>query len=100
MYAGNMIQSGTYTVAATPAAVSIELGFRPSYVRAVNINTLTVYEYYGGMADASVVQIANHGTDQISVPTSNGITLDARGVTFGTGIGGTATHVVRWVAFR
>lgn len=62
-------QSGT--VEGTGAAINIELGFSPSYVRILNIDGIAVAEWIWGMADASAMKQVTAGT--ISHPTSNGI---------------------------
>lgn len=100
MFDKNMVQSGSFVVAATPAAVEIELGFKPSYVKAINQTDVTIYEHFDGMASPSALKTANHASAQFAVATTNTITIADNGFTLGTAIGDTAADVVRWVAFR
>jgi len=91
-------KTGTNTVAAGGTAETVVLGFQPSYVRAINVNNLTSYEYFAGMtADYSITD-ANGGT--VAAATSGGITLTADGFTLGTAICDTTSDVVRWLAIR
>ena len=58
-YAEQKAKNGTVTVASTPAAVTITLGWRPSYVKAINVNNLVHYEHFDGMSDATSIDTAN-----------------------------------------
>jgi len=91
--------SGTFTVAATPAAVALTLGFRPSYVKVVNVTSLLQGEGFDGMADASYL-LTTGSTGVVTLPTSAGFTLSSTGVTIGTGVQGSASDVCYWVAYR
>lgn len=57
------------------------LGFRPKYVRLLNIGGLATAEWVKGMADASALKEITAGTK--SLITSNGITPLADGFTLG-----------------
>jgi len=96
----NSSNSGTYTVAATPVATTITLGFKPRKVEVWNETDLARYEHIYGQTDAYAYKTANHDTTQNSIITSGGITLTGDGFTVGTGIGDTASDVIRWVAYR
>jgi len=100
MFASNTIKTGSFVVAATPAAVEVKLGFKPTYVKAYNINDLASYEHFEGMAGPSAIKIANHASVQLAVVTTGTITLTDRGFILGTAVGDTAADVVRWVAAR
>ena len=93
-------QSGKITVANPAAAVTVELGFVPTYIRAVNVNNLAFYEYFEGMAAGTSLDTGNHADTQISVNAAGSITLTANGFTLGLDICDTAADVVYWVAFR
>ena len=99
-YSDQMTAAGSLTVPATPVAQVIKLGWKPRYVKAVNINDLASYEYIEGMTAATALKGTNSASTQFSVVSSNGITVNSDGFTIGTGIADTAADVVRWVAFR
>lgn len=96
----NLSNSGTYTVAATPVATTITLGFKPRKVEVWNETDLARYEHIYGQTAAYAYKITNHADTQVSIITSGGITLTNNGFTVGTGIGDTASDVIRWVAYR
>ena len=91
--------SGTFVVAATPAATTVVLGFVPSYVKVQNVTTILQQEHFEGMADASAL-LTTGSTGAVTIPTTNGITLTTTGFTVGTGVQGSADDVIYWVAFR
>lgn len=93
-------QAGSETVAATPVAITVTVGWKPKYVRAINVNDLTFFEHFDGMTAGSSIDTANHDTTQISVNAAGSITLTSNGFTLGTDIADTAADVIRWVAFR
>lgn len=93
-------QTGKITVADPAAAVTVELGFAPAYVRAYNVNNLTSYEFYAGMTAGTSLDNANHADTQNSVNAADGVTLTANGFTLGTDICDTAADVVYWLAIR
>lgn len=99
-YPDQLVNTGSITVANPAAAVTVTLGWQPRYVKAVNINDLKIYEWFEGMNAAAYLQTANHASTQISVGTTNGITVSATGFTLGTTICDTAADVVRWIAVR
>jgi hypothetical protein len=66
------MKTGTITVVAA-AAINVELGFTPRYVRAWNVNNLASYEYFDGMAAGTSLDMANHGDTQNSVNAAGGI---------------------------
>ena len=94
------VQVGSVTVTAGGTAETVTVGFKPSYVRAINVNNLTSYEHFYGMDDDSSLDMANHDTTQMSVNAAGGITLTSNGFTLGTDIADTTSDVIRWVAFR
>lgn len=79
---------GSITVAAT-AAVNVVLGWTPRYVRAVNINNLTIHEFFEGMTAGTSLDTGNHDTTQISVNAAGSISSYA-GRAAGAAITGTA----------
>lgn len=93
-------RTGKVTVANPAAAVTIELGFKPSYVRAFSVNNLASYEHFVGMSDGTSLDTANHADTQISLNAAGSITLTANGFTLGLDICDTAADVVYWLAVR
>lgn len=67
--------------AATPAAITLTLGFTPSYVKMVNVTAIQVQEWFAGMAAASAFKTTNHADTQFSLITSGGITVSGGKVT-------------------
>lgn len=99
-FADNTQQSGYFTAAGSPAAVTVELGWQPRYVRFVTEDTsVFMGEYFEGMTAAYFHKTISHADSQISTVTTNGVTVSATGVTFGTGCQ-VASKVTRWVAIR
>ena len=94
------MDTGSITVANPAAAVAVTLGFTPRYVRAININNLTSYEWFEGMAAGTSIDMANHADTQISLNAAGSITVSGNTVTFGLDICDTAADVVRWLAIR
>ena len=93
-------RTGTNTVVAGGTAETVELGFAPTYVKAINVNDLKIYEHFYGMTAGTSIDTANHDTTQISVNTAGSITLTANGFTLGADICDTTSDVVRWIASR
>lgn len=101
--AGMMIQHsavGTVTVTSGGTAESVTLGFKPSYVRAINVNNLASYEHFDGMDDGTSIDMGNHDTTQVSVNAAGSITLTSNGFTLGADIADTTDDVIRYVAIR
>ncbi len=76
---------GRYKDTGTAAAFTITTGFKPRYVKIMNVDGLCMEEWYEGMADASAVKTVDSGagtTDVVKI-TSNGITVSANGFTVG-----------------
>lgn len=99
-YSENFCKVGTNTVAAGGTAEVVTLGWKPRYVRAINVNNLVSYENFAGMDDGTSIDMANHADTQMSVNAAASITLSANGFTLGADICDTTSDVVRWVAFR
>lgn len=99
-YAEQQQKNGTVTVANPAAAVTITLGFRPSYVKAFSVNNLVHYEHFDGMSDGTSIDTANAADTQISINAAGSITLSATGFTLGLDICDTAADVVHWLAIR
>jgi hypothetical protein len=93
-------KTGKVTVANPAAAVTIALGFKPSYVRAFSVNNLVSYEHFVGMGDGTSLDTANHADTQISLNAAGAITLTSNGFTLGLDICDTAADVVYWLAVR
>lgn len=79
----NNVAVGRYLDTGTAAAFTLTTGFKPRYVKVVNLNASgdVMLEWFEGMADASAVKTAIDGTR--SVITSLGITVSASGFTVG-----------------
>lgn len=93
----NQYKIGTY--AGTGAAVSVDCGFKPVYVKIFNETDGDVsWECIQGLADASAYQNINDDTAQQSVISSNGITLSARGFSVGTALSESG-KTFRYIAF-
>jgi len=99
-YADSFQKVGAATVANPAVAITITLGWVPRYVRVINVNNLSSYEYFSGMDAGTSLDNGNHADTQWSVNANNGITLTANGFTMGTDICDTASDVVRWLAIR
>lgn len=67
--------------AGSPAAISLSLGFTPTYVKMVNVTTIKTMEWFDGMGAADAFKEANHADTQYSLITSGGITVDGGSVT-------------------
>ena len=99
-YAEQVQKNGTITVANPAVAVTVTLGWRPSYVKAVSVNNLAFYEHWDGMSAGTSIDTGNHADTQISVNAAGSITLSSTGFTLGTDICDTAADVVHWLAIR
>lgn len=73
---------GRYLDTGTVAAFTITTGFKPRYVKVVNLTaSSSSEEWFEGMAAASAWKTATNG--DASLITSNGITVSATGFTVG-----------------
>lgn len=72
---------GRYKDTDTAAAFDITTGFKPRYVRVVNVDDRETIEWFEGMADASALKTQAAGTQTLA--TSLGITPLANGFTVG-----------------
>lgn len=101
----NNVKVGTYT--GTGAAINIELGFIPDYVRIVNATDGDIaWEWFYGMGAADALQGTNHADTQFSLITSNGVDsysptdfTNNKGFTVGTSLSENA-KVFYYVALR
>lgn len=92
------VATGRYLDTGTVAAYQFTLGFKPRYVKVVNLAaTGGSLEWFEGMADASAFKRDTAG--DMTVITTLGITVDARGFTLGldTDINVTSEQV-SWLA--
>lgn len=82
---GGQIATGRILDTGTVAAESITLGFKPRYVKVVNVTGLVTEEWFEGMADDSGFLAIDSGAGAVdfSLITSNGITVDSNGFTIG-----------------
>ena len=80
----------------TGAAKSIEVGFRPKYLKIVNVTTGAAAEFMDTMAEDSVI---THDTGTDGIVTSEGVTLTDAGFDLGTNavING-STNIVHFLA--
>lgn len=76
MAVGRRLDTGTV------AAFDVVIGFKPRYVKVVNVTSGDVIEWYEGMADASGCKTTG-ATGVRTLITSNGITVDEGGFTVG-----------------
>jgi hypothetical protein len=67
--------------AASPAAISLTLGFTPRYVKMVNSTTIQVQEWFEGLGAADAIKTVNHASTQLSKILTGGITVDGGTVT-------------------
>jgi hypothetical protein len=99
---GRLPVTGTYTGDGSNG-VSVNVGFRPRYVRIVNYTDADVHaEHIDGMPDASAMLVidSGSGTTDLSKITSAGITLTSLGFEVGTNANLIENgKVYRWVAF-
>jgi len=101
----NTAKVGTYT--GTGAAINIEIGFIPDYVRIWNATDGDIcWEWFYGMGAGDALQITNHADTQLSLITSNGVDAydpgdysNNLGFTVGTSLSESA-KVFRYVAIR
>ena len=70
---------GRHINSTAEAAFTIECGFKPRYVRVVNLTDRIEGEWYEGMTDDHMVKTIANGTK--SHETSNGITVSVSGFT-------------------
>jgi len=71
-------------VTGTGSAISVRtIGFRPKYVKLMNVTGLVVAEWTKEMADASALKQLNHDTAQLALITSDGVTPLSDGFTIG-----------------
>lgn len=73
---------GRFIDTGTVAATSFTLGFKPRYVKVVNVDSGDVFEWYEGMAAASACKTTGSTGARTKV-TSNGITVSENGFTLG-----------------
>jgi hypothetical protein len=89
----------TGTIVGTGAAITVsgdKVGFRPTYVRLINVTDGSSAEHVEGMADASMAKQKGATT---SFVTSGGITLTSTGFTLGTDTDlNAASDVIHYVA--
>jgi len=72
---------GRYIQSATAAAFTIVCGFKPRYVKVVNVTSRDMMEFYEGMTDAYGIKTVAAGTRTLA--STNGITLTSDGFTVG-----------------
>lgn len=83
------IAVGRYVDTGTAAAFTITTGFKPRYVRVINVTSagegLNQVEWFEGMADDSAIKLQDAGTSEagLTLITSLGITVSATGFTVG-----------------
>lgn len=99
------VKTGSY--AGTGAAINIQLGWNPDYVRIWNeTDGDETYEWFKGMTNGHALKSANNASTQFSKITSNGISAYdgvAGGAKKGFSIGSAVSEsgkTFRWAAFR
>lgn len=101
----NAVKTGSYV--GTGAAVTVELGFTPDYIRVWNeTDGDEAYEWFKGMTNGHALKSANNASTQFSKITSNGISGYAgtvadksAGITFGSALSESG-KTWRYAAFR
>jgi hypothetical protein len=96
---------GTYT--GTGAAINLQLGFVPDYVRIINVTDGNQsWEWTSEMTDGHAFQAVNNASTQFSRITSNGVSKyqgtsggNAAGITVGTALS-TNAKVYHYIAYR
>ncbi len=102
------VKVGTYT--GTAAAINVQLGWTPDYVRVWNVTDGDIcWEWFNGLGAGDALQVTNHADTQVSLITANGIDTYAgsstpgsearKGFTVGTALSESA-KVFRYVAMR
>jgi hypothetical protein len=95
------VATGSYIESGSAAAFTITTGFKPRYVKVVNVGGNCSEEWFEGMAAASAQKTVDSGsgTTDISKITSNGITVSDSGFTVGldTDIN-VSTEQMHWIA--
>ena len=92
----------TGKLTATGAAMSVDIGFRPCYVRLINETQLCVAEWTENMADASAIAVDDSGADTTNIvaKSSGGVTPTSMGFQIGTDADlNTADDVLYYVAW-
>lgn len=76
----------TKKITGTAAAITVNCGFKPKYVRLINETQLATAEHVDGMAAArmALTDDSGAGTTDITVVTSAAITLTPTGFIIGT----------------
>lgn len=80
---------GRYLDTGTAAAITITCGFKPRYVKVVNVTAagtgLNWHEWFEGMADASAIKVDDQGSSEagVTIITTLGITPAEDGFTIG-----------------
>ncbi len=88
---------GRYIDTGTAAAFNITCGFKPRYVRVINLTDREEIEWFEGMADASALKTVAAGTR--TLPTTLGITPLANGFTVGLDtLVNVASKQMSWIA--
>lgn len=88
---------GRYLDTGTAAPVAITTGFKPRYVRVVNVTSGDEYEWWEGMAAASAFKRVAAGT--ATIITTLGITVSDSGFTIGLDLDINVTsEQLSWVA--
>lgn len=67
--------------AASPAAITLTLGFTPRYVKMVNVTTIQVQEWFEGLGVADAFKTVNSASAQFSLILTGGITVSGGTVT-------------------
>lgn len=93
------VATGRYLDTGTVAAYTFETGFKPRYVKVVNLAaSSSSFEWFEGMADDSAWKVSTSGA--FSLVTSNGITVSANGFTLGLDTDvNVSSEQISWVCF-
>ena len=97
---GNRLMTGAFY--GTGAELTVEVGFKPKYVRLLNVSGNAQAEHVKGMADAEAQKVVDSGAGatDISTITSNGITLEDSGFKLGADTDlNVDGELVRWLAW-
>lgn len=93
-------RQGSTTVTTTGTAQTITIGFKPSYVRIINVDQLIIFEHFLAMGDGASFDTFSHADAQMVANTADSVTLTSNGFIMGTDICVAGADVLHWMAFR
>lgn len=91
-----VVNFATGSVTGDGTAIEVTLGFKPRFIKALNITDVESWEKYEGMSDAQALKTVTAGTT--TVDTASGIVITSQGFTLLAAEFGTSDVVV-WAAW-